>query len=260
MGCLFENDNKICTCAMNEERKEACSKAVKEQGYTGCVYIKPKDKTIDTESNENIAYIELRGLTINEARKICGLSEIDNPICNSILVKKEPVNKYICTKIDLEAQNKARKITNKSIKDAKKREKEIKQLIKKHPNEDIVKDLLKVNKQCMKALENIDEQERRKMKNNETKEYKIPKKDVKDMSNLEVINEQITRIISKMNGEDHLHITEVVMLSEELRELVKLRDELERIENLKKQREQFKKRQAEMIERHKVKVEEERCI
>lgn len=86
------------------------------------------------------------------------------------------------------------------------------------------------------------------MKNNEIKEYKIPEKDAKDMSNLEVINKQITRIISKMNKKGHLNAQELVMLSNELRELVELRCRLQVIE-------EFEKRKAEMIESDTVKSE-----
>lgn len=79
------------------------------------------------------------------------------------------------------------------------------------------------------------------------------KKEVKDMTNLELINNQITRVISKINGKEYLNVEELVILSSELRELVILRDELERIEKLRKQREEFKIKKVEIVEDHRQK-------
>ncbi|WP_343101911.1 hypothetical protein [Romboutsia sp. MSSM.1001216sp_RTP31141st1_G3_RTP31141_220114] len=47
MSCLFENDNKISTCKIDEGKKEVCSKMAKEQGYTDCIYIKTNNKEDD---------------------------------------------------------------------------------------------------------------------------------------------------------------------------------------------------------------------
>ena len=87
MGCLFENNNKVCTCKIDELAREVCSIMAKEQGYTSCVYIR-NDETMDTKNNENIVDKVLDGLTLNEMRKKYGLPEIDDHICNAILVKQ----------------------------------------------------------------------------------------------------------------------------------------------------------------------------
>ena len=49
MSCIFEVNNKVSMCKVNEDKKEVCSTLSKEQGYTNCVYIKQENNLTATE-------------------------------------------------------------------------------------------------------------------------------------------------------------------------------------------------------------------
>ena len=71
------------------------------------------------------------------------------------------------------------------------------------------------------------------MERREMKEYEIPEKEITNMSNLEIINNQITIIIGEINKKVKVNNAyDVVRLSSELRELVRLREMLQLAEKI----------------------------
>lgn len=144
-----------------------------------------------------------------------------------------------------------------TIEISKKREKYLEEKIKEFENDETLKGLLEVNRSYIRALEKIEEGIETEMKNNEMKVVEAIKQEVECMTGLEIINNQISIIIGEINKKVKVDTNsyDVVRLSAELRELVLIRDELEKKEDLKKQREEFKRKLMKGIDNHR---EEER--
>lgn len=120
-----------------------------------------------------------------------------------------------------------------TIEISKKREKYLEEKIKEFENDETLKGLLEVNRSYIRALEKIEEGIETEMKNNEMKVVEAIKQEVECMTGLEIINNQISIIIGEINKKVKVNNAyDVVRLSSELRELVRLREMLQLAEKI----------------------------